>query len=86
MANGSIDLGDVAARASHIEVACSRCERKGRYQLARLVHTLGADFPMTNLGAELAPCPHRAEVAHNKRCDVYFPGLRALMSDDDSAP
>lgn len=51
--------------------------------MARLVYTLGADFPMTNLGAELAPCPHRSETAHNKRCDVYFPGLRKLMSDDD---
>lgn len=50
MTNGSMDLGDVAARASHIDVACSRCDRKGRYQLARLVHTLGADFPMTDLG------------------------------------
>ncbi|MBA9902269.1 MULTISPECIES: hypothetical protein [Burkholderiaceae] len=83
MTNGSIDLGDVAARASHIDVACSRCERKGRYQLARLVDALGADFPMTNLGAELANCPHRKDAAHNKRCDVYFPGLRKLMSDDD---
>lgn len=86
MTNGSIDLGDVAARASHIDVACSRCERKGRYQLARLVHTFGADFPMTNLGAELANCPHRAEMAHNKRCDVYFPGLIKLMGRDDSEP
>lgn len=83
MTNGSIDLGDVAARASHIDVACSRCERKGRYQLARLVDALGADFPMTNLGAELANCPHRKDATHNKRCDVYFPGLRKLMYGDD---
>jgi hypothetical protein len=70
MTNGSIDLGEVAARASQIDVACSRCERRGRYQLAPLVHALGADFPMTDLGAELAHCRHRAEASHAKRCDV----------------
>ena len=85
MTNGSINLGDVAARASHIDVASSRCERRGRYQLARLVHTLGADFPMTDLGAELANCPHRADAAQNKRCDVYFPGLRKLLYGDEQA-
>jgi hypothetical protein len=59
MTNDSIDLGDVAAGASHIYVACSHCDRRGRYKLPRLVHTLGADFSMTDLGAELANCPHR---------------------------
>jgi hypothetical protein len=59
MPNGSITLGDVAARASHFEVACSRCERRERYHLARLVAALGADFRMTDLGSELANCPRR---------------------------
>jgi hypothetical protein len=79
MANGSLTLDEVAARASHIDVACSRCERHGRYQLARLVAALGADFLMTNLGAELADCPRRTAAVHNERCDVYFPGLTSLM-------
>jgi hypothetical protein len=57
--NGSITLADVAARASHLEVACSRCDRRGRYQLARLAEALGADFRMTDLGSELANCPRR---------------------------
>jgi hypothetical protein len=84
--NGSIDLGDVAEGVSHIDGACSRCERRGQYQLARPVHALGADFPMTDLGAELANCPHRGrDAAHNKRCDVYFPGLQRLMSGDEQA-
>lgn len=85
MTNGAIALGDVAARASHIEVACSRCERRGRYQVAKLVETLGPEFPMTDLGAELASCPHRGASAHHERCDVFFPGLRKLMYGDDPA-
>ena len=82
MANGSVALGDVAARASHIEVACSRCDRKGRYLLARLVQTYGPDFPMTALGGELANCPRRSAAAHQERCDVFFPGLRQVMNGD----
>lgn len=77
--NGSVVIGEVAARASHIDVACSRCDRRGRYQLARLVEALGDDFPMTDLGAELANCPRRGATAHNERCDVFFPGLRTIM-------
>lgn len=78
---GSVAVGDVAARATHLEVACSRCERRGRYQLARLVQSYGLDFPMTDLGAELAGCPRRNASAH-ERCDVFFPGLSVLMGGE----
>jgi hypothetical protein len=81
MMNGSITLADLAARASHLEVACSRCERRGRYQLARLVATLGADFRMT----DLASCPRRTAAVH-ERCDVYFPGLISILDDDARCP
>lgn len=87
---GSIALADVAAKATHIELACTRCQRRGRYQLARLVARLGPDFAMTELGAELVSCSNRTEAAPGKRCDVYFPGLTELVygplkeSDDDA--
>jgi hypothetical protein len=83
--NGSILLGELAERASHIDIACSRCHRKGRYRVANLVDRLGQDFPMTDLGAELADCPRRTAAAHHERCDVYFPKLAQMMSDDEQA-
>jgi hypothetical protein len=70
MMNGSITLADVAARASHLEVACTRCGRRGRYQLTRLVEALGADFRITDLGSELENCPRRTAAIH-ERCDVF---------------
>ena len=79
MTNG-VALGDVAAKATHIEIACSRCERRGRYNLGRLVGRLEPDFPMTDLGAELADCPNRSATAHGERCDVYLPDLVALLN------
>lgn len=85
MANGSVDLGDVATRATHIEVACSRCERRGRYRLSRLVARLGEDFLMTNLSSELADCP-RGNASMTERCDVYFPGLIKIMGGAESCP
>lgn len=82
MAKGAVKLGAVAALASHIAVACSRCERKGRYHLTRLVAHYGPDFPMTDLGSELANCPRRTAASPHERCDVYFPGLAKIMSGD----
>lgn len=85
MRKGSVSLGEVAARASHINIACSRCDRKGRYRASRLVAEYGADFAMTDLGRELAVCPRRTAAAQHERCDIYFPGLRLLMSGDAAA-
>lgn len=76
---GSLSLGDVAARATHLHVACTRCERHGRYNLQRLVATHGADFAMTDLGTKLADCTRRNLTSHGERCDVYFPGLVEIM-------
>ncbi len=81
--NGSILLRELASRVSHIDIACSRCDRKGRYRLAKLVARLGDDFPMTDLGAELADCPRRNAAAHHERCDVYFARLAQIMTGDE---
>jgi hypothetical protein len=84
MANGSVTLGEVAACASHIDVACSRCDRRGRYRLTKLIASLGEDFRMTDLGAQLAACPKRG-ASVGQRCDVYFPGLRNIMSGNQQS-
>lgn len=78
MANGSFTLGTVAARANRIDVACSRCERRGQYSLSRLVAKLGKDLPMTDLAKHVADCPNMNSPAW-ERCDVYYPGLGAIM-------
>lgn len=77
---GSIALQDVAERATELEVVCSRCDRRGKYQTARLVEKLGPDFPMTELGQRLANCPKKTAPVY-ERCDIYFPGLAELMKD-----
>jgi hypothetical protein len=81
---GAVALGDVAARAKTLDVACTRCDRRGHYQLERLVARLGPDFPMTDLAGKLADCPRRASPSWSERCDVYFPGLAKLMIGDEA--
>ncbi|MGF6957989.1 hypothetical protein [Paraburkholderia youngii] len=82
MKKGFVTLGEVAARATHLEVACTRCERHGRYRLAKLVATLGEDFPMTDLGSEITDCTRRNATSAQVRCDVYFPNVPTIMQGD----
>jgi len=35
--SGSLTLGDVAAKTDVLAVACTRCDRTGRYPLAALI-------------------------------------------------
>ncbi|SIT41692.1 conserved hypothetical protein [Paraburkholderia piptadeniae] len=83
MNTGFVILGQVAASATHIEVACTRCERHGRYRLAKLVASLGADFPMTDHGSEITDCTRRNATSAQVRCDVYFPDLPKNMNGGD---
>lgn len=57
-------------------VACSRCDRRGRYRLDKLIASHGADAPTRIIVAELtATCPHRDSAALMERCDILFPKL-----------
>ncbi|MEP9326717.1 hypothetical protein PPMP20_26835 [Paraburkholderia phymatum] len=78
MTKGSVTLGDVAARTTHINIACSRCERRGHYRLSKLVATLGEDFPVTSLAGQISDCP-KQDAPTWEKCDVFYPGLRAIM-------
>ena len=59
----AILLGDWIGRAEYIDLACSRCPRRGRLNVARLVAQYGATYPGPKLLAVLsADCPRRAPV------------------------
>jgi hypothetical protein len=76
---GSVTLSEVASKATHLDVACTRCDRRGRYRLARLVEQFGGDYALPDLGAELANCPNRNAAAHGERCDIRYPTLIAIL-------
>jgi len=63
-----------------LAVACSRCERRGRYRLDNLIVRHGADAGVRVIVPELtAGCPQRESAALMERCDVLFPGLPDLF-------
>jgi len=53
-------LGAIATRTSMLQVACSRCERRGRYRLDTLIARHGADAGVRVIVPEL--------VADCRRC------------------
>ena len=77
MANGVITLGDMEAKGMRmLEVACRRCERRGRLSIARLIaeHGSGALDLCAIIAAD---CPRMQDksVAIYERCGVHFPEL-----------
>ena len=72
--HGAVTLGDIAGRITMLEVACSRCERRGRYRVARLIEQHGADRGLPELCTILAAdCPRMIAAEARDPCGVYFP-------------
>jgi hypothetical protein len=78
MRRGSVTLGDLAARIAMLEVACSRCERRGRLQVDLLIEQHG-DAELPELRLVLADdCPKAKVVSISDQCDIFFPQLSAF--------
>jgi hypothetical protein len=57
-----LTLADIAAKTDRLVVACSRCDRRGRYSLAKLIAKYGPDKPGPELLCELSADFHRARL------------------------
>ena len=74
-------LGDLVGRIERLEIRCTRCDRTGRQQLAKLLHAHGPDLPMPELAVRLAAgCPKINATSTADRCFVVFPQLVALAT------
>jgi hypothetical protein len=77
---GSIALGDLNGKLTMLEIACSKCDRRGLLRLDRLIEEHGAGIGMPVLGQTLAgDCPRARTVSINDRCGVNFPQLPELF-------
>jgi hypothetical protein len=76
----SITLGDLDGKLQMLEIACSRCERRGLLRLDRLIEEHGAGIGQPVLGQLLAgDCPYAASARLTDRCGVHFPQLPVLF-------
>ena len=77
MRNGSVQLADITEELTMLEIACSRCERRGRLAVAQLIQQHGADMELPDLRQILpSDCPRGAAASVSAQCDIYYPQLR----------
>jgi hypothetical protein len=78
---GAITLAQVAQRTEVLAVACSRCDRAGRYRLDTLIAQHGPRFGIPALLRSLsADCPKRKSVSVYDLCGVNCPDMSALFA------
>ena len=78
--SGAVLLGQLTGRLAFLDVACIRCERRGRLRLSRLIAEHGAAFPVPSLTAHIAAdCPRIAK-RDRDMCGVHYPQLVNLFS------
>ena len=74
MATGALSPGDYPCEV--VVLACSKCERRGRYNKARLVAEYGPDMKLTDLRLRLAAdCPRVKNPIGNVGCGAVYPDL-----------
>jgi hypothetical protein len=80
VSEGSITLADVAEHTTALTVACSRCERVGRYNLHILIARHGGGFGIPNLLRRLSKdCVKRATVSAYDLCGFHCPELPSFF-------
>jgi hypothetical protein len=80
MSDSSIRLGALKGKLTMLEIACRRCERRGKLRLARLIAEHGAAMDLPTLGTILAgDCPRVRSVGIYDRCGMHFPQLPKLF-------
>lgn len=78
--SGSITLAQVAERAASLGIACSRCDRAGRYNLETLIARHGRNFGIPLLLEFLsADCPKRESLSAYGLCGIHAPELSTLF-------
>jgi hypothetical protein len=78
---GALTLSAIASLATHLDVACSCCERRGRLSIARLIRDHGAAAGLPSLRRAIAAdCRKMIVDKFHDLCGVHFPGLSALTA------
>jgi hypothetical protein len=77
---GALTLAGVAERTDVLVVACSRCDRAGRYRLDTLISRHGPGYGVPELLRALsADCPKRESVSVYDLCGIHCPDLSKLF-------
>jgi hypothetical protein len=73
---GSITLGELDGKLTMLEIACHRCERRGRVSLPRLIDDHGADTGLPHfVGKPRGRLPERANNGGPQRLRHLLPAI-----------
>jgi hypothetical protein len=72
MRSASITLADVAKQTDELAIACSKCDRTGRYRPQTLIQRYGPQFAISDLLRTLSVgCPMRESVDPCAMCGIH---------------
>ena len=78
--DGSITPRDLLGKLDMLAVECSKCGRSGRYRVAKLAKSIGADAKLTDWLRDLtADCPRRMAGNISDQCDARCPDLSQVV-------
>ena len=73
-------FGDIEGKARRARVAWTRCDRKGRYSVAKLIEKRGRKGNMSAWVSNLrGDCPNRDAAGLQDRCDLVCPDLPKVL-------
>ena len=75
-----ITLGQAARHVAALTLACNRCRRRRRLNVARLLAEWGEHMAMADISDHItARCPARKAHSIYERCDAHWPDLSGLF-------
>jgi hypothetical protein len=80
MARAYLIFGDIEGKLNVLRVECTRCSRKGRYSVCRLIAQYGRKASMMKWKDQLkGDCPKRDAPQLHDRCDLICPDLPKVI-------
>jgi hypothetical protein len=73
-------FGDIHGKLDVLRVECSKCGRKGRYNVHKLIAKYGRNGNMMKWKEQLnGDCPRRDAQGLHERCDLICPDLPKIV-------
>jgi hypothetical protein len=78
--DGPLTPADLVGKLDVLRVACTKCDRAGRYPIARLIETIGPNANMADwLSKITADCPRKRESSYSDQCGALCPDLPKVL-------
>ena len=80
MARTYLVFGDIEGKLDVLRVECTKCARKGRYRVHKLIEKYGRKANMMKWKEQLnGDCPNRDAHGMHERCDLICPDLPRVL-------